>query len=112
LAREISLCFRYYTVTFRGKRVERAVFSGGEAYERILLNVLKRQLAVEIEMAQPLRGFDMTSLNFDSDRRGLLCEWAVVVGLGLKGWNEDPDRGKECLATSAARNQVDSYERN
>jgi len=87
LAREISLCFRYYTVTFRGKRVERAVFSGGEAYESILLGVLKRQLAVEIEIAQPLKGFDLsrqTGINFDSDRRGLLCEWAVAVGLALK----------------------------
>ena len=87
LAREISLCFRYYTVTFRGKRVERAIFAGGEAYENILLNVLRRQLAVEIEVAQPLKGFDMTDVNFDSDRRGLLCEWAVAVGLGLKGCN-------------------------
>jgi len=89
LAREISLCFRYYTVTFRGKRVERAVFAGGEAYENILLNVLRRQLTVEIELAQPLKGFDMMNVNFDSDRRGLLCEWAVAVGLGLKGCNED-----------------------
>ncbi len=87
LVREISLCFRYYTVTFRGRRVERAVFSGGEAYERILLNVLRRQLAVEIEVAQPLKGFDMMNVNFDSDRRGLLCEWAVAVGLSLKGWD-------------------------
>ena len=92
LAREISLCFRYYTVTFRGKRVERAVFAGGEAYEGILLNVLKRQLAVEIEVAQPLRGFDMMNVNFDSDRRGLLCEWAVAVGLSLKGCNGDTKR--------------------
>ncbi|MHC4500541.1 MAG: pilus assembly protein PilM, partial [Planctomycetota bacterium] len=92
LAQEISLCFRYYTVTFRGKRVERAVFSGGEAYETILLNVLRRQLAVEIEVAQPLRGFDMMDLSFDSDRRGLLCEWAVAVGLGLKGLNGFPAR--------------------
>ena len=91
LAREISLCFRYYTVTFRGRRVERAVFAGGEAYENILLNVLRRELTVEIEVAQPLRGFDLsserTNINFDSDRRGLLCEWAVAVGLGLKGWD-------------------------
>lgn len=89
LAREISLCLRYYTVTFRGKRVERAVFAGGGAYEDILLNILRRRLAVEIEVAQPLRGFDLSSkrasLNFNSDRRGLLCEWAVAVGLGLKG---------------------------
>lgn len=89
LAREISLCFRYYTVTFRGKRVERAIFTGGEAYENILLNVLKRQLTVEIEVAQPLRGFDMRDVSFDSDRRGLLCEWAVAVGLSLKGQSPD-----------------------
>jgi type IV pilus assembly protein PilM len=103
LAREISLCFRYYTVTFRGKRVERAVFSGGGAYEKILLNVLKRQLEVEIEMAQPLKGFDMTNLNFNSDRRGLLCEWAVAVGLGLKGWNGDREREKEFVVSQVAR---------
>jgi len=91
LAKEISLCLRYYTVTFRGKRVERAIFTGGEAYESILLNVLRQQLTVEVEVAQPLRGFDLSGegvhVNFDSDRRGLLCEWAVAVGLGLKGWN-------------------------
>jgi type IV pilus assembly protein PilM len=90
LTREISLCLRYYTVTFRGKRVGQALFTGGGAYEYILLDVLKRQLAVEIEVAQPLKGFDMSrereNLNFDSDRRGLLCEWAVAVGLSLKGW--------------------------
>jgi type IV pilus assembly protein PilM len=91
LAKAISLCLRYYTVTFRGKRVERAVLAGGEAYENVLLDVLRRQLAVEIEVAQPLRGFDLsskrTNLNFGGDRRDMLCEWAVAVGLGLKGWN-------------------------
>jgi len=92
LAREVALCLRYYTVTFRGKRVERAVFAGGGAYEDILLNVLRRQLAVEIEVAEPLRGFDLSSgrgkVSFYGDRRGLLCEWAVAVGLGLKGWDK------------------------
>jgi len=92
LAREISLCLRYYTVTFRGKRVQRATFAGGGAYEDILLDVLRRQLTVEIEVAQPLRGFDLSgdsaAVNFDGDRRGLLCEWAVAVGLSLKGSNE------------------------
>ncbi len=102
LAREISLCFRYYTVTFRGKRVERAVFSGGEAYENILINILKRQLAVEIEVAQPLRGFDLMNLNFGNDRRGLLCEWAIAVGLGLKGWNGDAEYREERLAATVA----------
>lgn len=112
LAREISLCFRYYTVTFRGKRVERAVFAGGEAYESILLNILKRRLTVDIEIAQPLRGFDLSSerasINFDSDRRGLLCEWAVAVGLGLKGCNRRITRD-EPEAVCKIR---DDYERN
>jgi type IV pilus assembly protein PilM len=84
LAREISLCFRYYTVTFRGRRVERVVFAGGGAYENILFNVLRRQLAVEVEIAEPLKGFDIMNVKFDSDKRGFLCEWAVAVGLALK----------------------------
>jgi type IV pilus assembly protein PilM len=88
LVKEISLCLRYYTVTFRGKRVERAVFAGGGAYVDILINILKRRLAIEIERAQPLRGFDLTggriNVDFNSDTEGLFCEWAVVVGLGLK----------------------------
>jgi len=91
LVKEISLCLRYYTVTFRGKRVERAVFAGGGAYVDILLNILKRRLAIDIERAQPLRGFDLTggriNVDFNSDTRGLLSEWAIVVGLGLKGWD-------------------------
>jgi len=86
LAKEISLCFRYYTVTFRGKRVERATFTGGGAYENILLNVLRRQMALSVEVAEPFDGIDITKVNFNGDRRGLLCEWAVAVGLGLKNW--------------------------
>ncbi len=89
LAREISLCLRYYTVTFRGKRVENAYVSGGGAYETILLNVMKRKLAVEIEVACPLRGMDLSARTIEADlhgdRRGALSEWAVAVGLSLKG---------------------------
>ncbi len=111
LVREISLCLRYYTVTFRGKRVERAVFSGGGAYEDILLNILKRRLAVEIELAQPLRGFDLTSgrinVNFNSDMRGLFCEWAVAVGLGLKRWDRITSGRRQAKCESR-----ECYERN
>ena len=85
LAKEVSLCFRYYTVTFRGKRIEAAVFSGGGSYESILLNVLRRQLTVDIHVSEPLRGFDMLDVDFGRDKRSSLCEWAVAVGLGLKG---------------------------
>ena len=93
LAKEISLCFRYYTVTFRGKRVERAAFTGGGAYENIVLNVLRRQMALSVEVAEPFSGIDITKVNFNGDRRGLLCEWAVAVGLGLK--NFEPGETKK-----------------
>jgi len=88
LAREISLCFRYYTVTFRGKRVERAIFAGGGTYENILLNVLRRQLTVELEIAEPFRGLNMAGVELKSDRKGDLCEWTVAIGLALKGLAE------------------------
>jgi len=112
LAREISLCFRYYTVTFRGKRIERAIFSGGEAYENILLDVLRQQLRVEIEVAQPLRGFDMRNVKFDSSKQDLLCEWAVAVGLSLKGSNGGPSEQKTPGTQESAFGNGNSYERN
>jgi len=112
LAREISLCFRYYTVTFRGRRVERAIFSGGEAYENILLDVLRQQLRVEIEVAQPLRGFDMKNVKFNGFKQGLLCEWAVAVGLSLKGSNGGTSEQKTPQTQESAFADSDSYERN
>ena len=92
LAKEISLCFRYYTVTFRSRRAQRAIFSGGGSYETILLGVLAKYLTVEIDVAHPLNGMDMTGVDFGADRRGSHCEWAMAVGLALKGSNAEKSR--------------------
>ncbi|MDO8303424.1 MAG: pilus assembly protein PilM [Sedimentisphaerales bacterium] len=93
LAKEISLCFRYYSVTFRGSRPGRAIFTGGEANEATLLAALRRQLAVDIEIARPLQGFDLSNVNFNDERRGgPMCEWAIAVGLSLKGLRNDQGR--------------------
>jgi len=92
LTKEISLCLRYYTVTFRGKRVQRAVFAGGGAYENILLDVLRREMTVDVQVAEPLKGIDLSSegasIGFGRNRRGLLCKWAVPVGISLKCWEK------------------------
>ena len=77
---------QYYSVTFRGERPTEAIFAGGEAYETMLLDTLKRHLGVEIKVARPLRGFDLTKTNFFSNEKTALCEWAVAVGLAIKGW--------------------------
>ncbi len=85
LAREISLCFRYYAVTFRGQRPGQVIFAGGEAYEETLVNALKRHLGIEIEITEPLKGFDISNVQFPTEKKAMLCEWAVAAGLCLKG---------------------------
>ncbi len=85
LAREISLCFRYYAVAFRGQRPSQVVFTGGEAYEQTLIDALRQHLNIEIEVTEPLRGFDLSRVEFPADKRAMLYEWAVATGLCLKG---------------------------
>lgn len=87
LAGEISLCLRYYTVTFRGKRVERAIVAGGGAYEQILREVLRRHLSVEVEVAEPLRGFEFPPDKADPENADGGADLALAVGLSLKGWD-------------------------
>jgi len=86
LAGEVSLCLRYYTVTFRGKRVERAVVAGGGAYEQVLRDVLRRHLSVEVEVAEPLRGFEVERDRIDTGEANGFADLALAVGLSLKGW--------------------------
>ena len=85
LAKEISLCFRYYAVTFRGQRPTEVVFAGGESDETTLLHALKRHLGVEITIARPLRGFDLSRADFKRRGNAEMSEWAVAVGLSMKG---------------------------
>jgi type IV pilus assembly protein PilM len=85
LAKELSLCLRYHTVTFRGKRVERAVIAGGGAYEKTLLDVLRHHLSVEIEVGEPLRGFDLSCMKPAENGGNLSADLALAVGLSLKG---------------------------
>lgn len=87
LAGEVSLCLRYYTVTFRGKRVERAIVAGGGAYELVLRDALRRHLSVEVEIAEPLRGFDLCRAALDDGCSSEQADLALAVGLSLKGWD-------------------------
>jgi Tfp pilus assembly PilM family ATPase len=87
LAREISLCFKYYAVAFRGQRPAEAIFTGGEAYERTVIDLLRHQLGIEIWLAEPLRGIDLLTGGVDRRRNPQMCEWTAAVGLALRGWN-------------------------
>jgi type IV pilus assembly protein PilM len=86
LAKEILLCFRYYTITFRGEKSPRAMFSGGGSYEQTLLNIMKNHMSVEVEVTHPFNGMDLTDADFVNDRRGTHSEWTIAAGLALKGY--------------------------
>jgi type IV pilus assembly protein PilM len=83
LGREIGLCLRYYSVTFRGQRPGKLRVFGGEAADPMLLGVLNAALSVPVEPGRPLFSVDTSRLDA-ADRMGFCCEWAQAFGLSLK----------------------------
>lgn len=83
LGREIGLCLRYYSVTFRGQRPSKIKLLGGEAADPLLLGVLNASLGVPTEAGRPLFSVD-TSRMEPADRMGFMTEWATAFGLSLK----------------------------
>lgn len=83
LGREISLCLRYQSVTFRGHRPTRLRLLGGEARDPQLVNILGSIVPIPVEASRPLYSVDVDRLR-DSESRGSMSEWAVALGLGLK----------------------------
>jgi type IV pilus assembly protein PilM len=83
LGREISLCLRYYSVTFRGQRPTRLRLVGGEAWDPQLQSLLNAALVIPVEVGRPLYSVDTSKMR-PGDRRGPMCEWALALGLGLK----------------------------
>ena len=83
LGREIGLCLRYYSVTFRGQRPGKLRLLGGEAADPMLLGVLNAALSLPAEAGRPLFSVD-TSRMEAIDRMGYMSEWALAFGLSLK----------------------------
>jgi type IV pilus assembly protein PilM len=78
LAQELSLCLRYYSVTFRGHPLSQIVLGGGEASET-LVDALAARVDLPCERGNPLRSYAKTPA---SDRLG---QWDVAAGLALRG---------------------------
>jgi type IV pilus assembly protein PilM len=83
LAREIALCLRYYSVTFRGQRPAKVRFCGGEACDPHIASILNASLPVPVEPARPLLSVNTARMKLH-ERRGNMSEWAVALGLALK----------------------------
>jgi type IV pilus assembly protein PilM len=84
LAREIGLCQRYHSVTFRGARSAALTLSGGEAYDGLIASTIAEKLELKVDLAEPLAGVDLADHQIMIERRGSLPDWAAVTGLALR----------------------------
>lgn len=77
LAHEISMCLRYYSVTFRGQTMDRLVVCGGEGTAK-LAEDLGGRLDLPAELGDPLWSLSPpTNLGRDAG-------WDVAAGLALR----------------------------
>jgi len=83
LAKEVSLCLRYHSVTFRGQRPIRVRLSGGEGGDPQLLGILHSNLSIPVEASRPLFNADSAAMR-GFDRRKPSGDWTVAMGLGIK----------------------------
>ncbi len=77
LTSELSLCLRYYSVTFRGQPLDQVVVGGGEA-NSVLVEWIGKRLDLPCELGNPLRAFEGVSLP------GHLGQWDIATGLALR----------------------------
>jgi type IV pilus assembly protein PilM len=84
LAKEIGLCLRYYSVTFRGARPDGLLLCGGESGDPRLCQFLGEQLELKAIQADVLFGVDAGAAHVLMERRGTQSQWAVATGLALR----------------------------
>ncbi|MHC4651575.1 MAG: hypothetical protein ACYTES_12030, partial [Planctomycetota bacterium] len=83
LAEELSMCVRYHASLFRGQKIDRMIFLGGEARNIALCQAVARELRLPAQLGDPLtrfgckRSLRTPGLSLGQPQPG----WAVVCGL-------------------------------
>lgn len=84
LAQELTQCLRYYESVFRNQTVGRAIFLGGQAYDKRLCQAIARRINLPAQIGDPLlRVKRLDGAGMEMDRREPQPDWAVAVGLSL-----------------------------
>lgn len=102
LAKEITLCLRYYGVTFRGQPPERIILTGGDALEPKLDETIARACQMRVSFDDSpgaltsLGGEIARALNFTP---GPASCWAAAMGLSLRGIAGKRGKAKDAEAT-------------
>ncbi len=84
LTREVAMCMRYCSVTFRGLRPNEVHLTGGEACDPTLVEMFREQLDMECVVSSPLRDIDVSSVDLGVHRGGVPVDWASCVGLAIR----------------------------
>ncbi|MCP4247801.1 MAG: pilus assembly protein PilM [bacterium] len=84
LGKEIGLCLRYCTVTFRVPRCESVTCVGGQALDEKLLVRMGDAVGVPLRKGHPLRDVACDGAFAPTDQATGLSDWAVAFGLALK----------------------------
>jgi len=83
---EVTQCLRYYESVFRDSSVARAIFVGGQAYDKRLCQAIAQRLNLPAQIGDPLvriRRAEGAGVNVGLDWRQPQPAWAVAVGLSL-----------------------------
>lgn len=84
LAKELSLCLRYYSVTFRGDRPEAVQLVGGEALQQDLAAQIQEGVGLPVQLAGTSSLFSGSSLPNVMTADGNVEAWATAIGLALR----------------------------
>jgi type IV pilus assembly protein PilM len=87
LSREVNLCLRYYSVTFRGRRPEEALVVGGESGNAWLWAKLCEEAGLKPSPNDPMTSLDLTPVQAEVGGPDRWAGWAVALGLSLRHVN-------------------------
>ncbi len=107
LVHEISLCLRYYSVTFRGQRPGKIRILGGEANDPSIIAALTQAMTVPVVVCQPFQGVVRTGTILDSPE-STLSEWGVAFGASLRMAKNMLTRGSEAQSGPYGRRKSDA----
>lgn len=75
--RELSMCMRYHSVTFRGRPLDRVVVGGGEGSPH-MIDMLQQRLTLPCEASDPFRRLNIPR---EGGRPG---QWDIAAGLAMR----------------------------
>lgn len=84
IADELTQCLRYYESVFRNQSVERAIFVGGQAYDKAMCQALAKRLNLPAQIGDPLLRIERSpAADAALGQQQPQPDWTVAVGLSF-----------------------------